>query len=112
MMEGFEVQQNNSSNNSLSFIHEDVQKRERLTAEEISGQLNVTTTRYEEELEKLKSGDNPDQLWLATYQDNLVCWMNDMKIMEGTLKSGNEEVLDEIEKRLYLISEELEKTIH
>lgn len=111
MMEGFGVQPNNNKNQQ-PFDIEVGQKRERLTADEIAGQLNITGPRYEEELEKLRSENGHDELWIATYQDNLIHWMNDMRISEGVLKRGNDEVLEEIEHRLYMLSEEIEKTIH
>lgn len=109
-MENFGAQLNNGNNRPPQFNPEEMKVR--LGVDEIMGQLNVTTARYEDELEKLKVGGNVDKEWLGNYQANLVDWMNNIKIMEGTLKRGNEEVLEEVERRLFLLSEEVERTIH
>lgn len=109
-MEGNFEQFNNSNNHLPHFNSEEM--RVRLNVDEIMGQLNVTTDRYEDELEKLKAGEDVDREWLGNYQGNLIDWMNAIKMTEGTLRRGNEEVLNEVERRLFLISEEMERIVH
>lgn len=94
----------------FNFENEGVEKRDRLTVDEIAGQLAVTATKYEDALETLKRGDDTDKEYLELYQANLVDWMNDIRITEGTLTRKNAEIMEEVEKRLFLISEELERT--
>ncbi|MGB2580130.1 MAG: hypothetical protein WBC83_00350 [Minisyncoccia bacterium] len=84
----------------------------RLSVDEIRGQLSITKPIFDTVLKMLNDGDTTDMEYLATYQGNLVDWMNAIKMNEGTLKRGNEEVLNEVERRLFLISEELERTVH
>lgn len=101
---------NNSDNRQHNLTSKEM--RVRLNVDEIMGQLNVTTDKYEDELEKLKAGEDVDSEWLGNYQGNLIDWMNAIKMTEGTLRRGNEEVLSEVERRLFLISEEVAKTLH
>jgi len=108
-MESFGVQPNNGVNRPPQFSPEEMKVR--LGVDEIMGQLNITAVRYEDELSKLKAGGDVDNEWLGNYQANLIDWMNSIRLVEGTLKRGNEEVLEEIERRLYLLSEEAEKKV-
>jgi len=101
---------NNGDSHQHNFTPEEMKVR--LTVDEIRGQLAVTDDRYEAALERFKEGDTTDMEYLATYQGNLIDWMNAIKMTEGTLKRGNEEVLSEVERRLFLISEEMERTVH
>lgn len=106
----FEHANNNGDNHHHNFTPEEMKIR--LTVDEIRGQLSITEDRYEEAIERLKGGDTIDMEYLATYQGNLIDWMNAIKIAEGTIKRENEEVLNEVERRLFLISEEMERNIH
>lgn len=101
---------NNGDSRQHNFTPEEMKVR--LTVDEIRGQLAVTDDRYEAAIERFKEGDTTDMEYLATYQGNLIDWMNAIKMTEGALKRGNEDVLNEVEKRLFLISEETERTIH
>lgn len=101
-MEGFNFERSAQPHSS-----ENVENRERLTVDEIRGQLEHTT--YEEALTNLKNGDKGSLEYLETYQGNLVDWMNDILFKEGTLKEGNEEVLAEVKRRLDMVSEALEQ---
>lgn len=97
---------------SPHFSSEDIEKRDRLTVDEIHDQLEITETKFEDALKKFNEGNMDDKEYLEAYQANLVDWMNDIKIMEGTLLKKNEEVLFETERRLYLVSEALKQKLN
>ncbi len=83
----------------------------RLSVDEIRGQLSITEPIFDTVLKKLNDGDTTDIEYIATYQRNLIDWMNAIKITEGTIKRRNEEVFNEVERRLFLISEKIERNI-
>lgn len=100
-MEQFRMEQPNGGNRQPpKFNPENV--RVRLTVDEIRGQLNHNE--YEKALEKFEAGDESDKKYLIDYQGNLVDWINDILMGEGTQKSGNGEVLAEVKRRFDVVS--------
>ena len=61
-MESFGAQLNNGNNRPPQFSPEEMKVH--LGVDEIMGQLNITADRYEDELSKLKVGEDVDKEWL------------------------------------------------
>jgi len=108
-MEGnFGLQSNGGYNRQPIFSPDEIEKRYRLSVNEIIGQLSNTTPKFDAELKKLKAGNDFDKDWLEDYKANLVDWMNDIKMVVGTIDRRNEEIYNEAKRRFYVISEEQE----
>lgn len=114
-LEGNFGQINNNNNRPPQFSPEEMKVR--LSIDEIRGQL--MSTAYAAALEKFNSGDLSDKEYLMTYQRNLLDWKNG--ILQELKKSGthnrtNEEILNEINYRLGLVSDALiedeERVLH
>jgi len=100
---------NNSDSPQHNLALEEIKVR--LSVDEIRGQLSITKPVFDKVLKMLNDGDTAHIEYIATYQNNLINWMNAIKITEGTMKRGNEEVFNEVERRLFLISEIIERNI-
>lgn len=108
MEANFGVQSDGGNNNPPSFNPEELQNEEKLTVAEITEKLVDSNDEYLKELGKLEKGESFDEIWLATYHGSLCNWRYDISSLPGVPTFVNQEVIDEIDKRLYLIAEGLE----
>ncbi|OIO30500.1 hypothetical protein AUJ77_02915 [Candidatus Nomurabacteria bacterium CG1_02_43_90] len=108
-MFNFEKQQNSNPQHPPFRYNEEMEKRVRLSVDEVRAQLMITGNRFEEALEKQQAGDNYDEEYLADYQENLIAWIADL---DGALGRNHEEVLNEVKRRLFILSEVLEEGIN
>ena len=102
----FEKQQNNNQQHPPFAYNEEMEKRIRLSVDDVRAQLMVTKERFNEALEKQQAGDDYDEEYLADYQENLIAWLADL---DGALGRNHEEVLNEVKRRLFILSEGLEQ---
>lgn len=110
MMERNFEQFNNNDNRATPSRIEEKEPRIHLTVAEIEKQLAISADKYNDALEKLKAGNTTDKEYLVLYQANLLDWMDDIKKTEGALTRKDAEVLEEVGNRIYLISEEIDRT--
>lgn len=107
-MFNFEKQQNNKQHEPFAY-NEEVEKRVRLSVDDVRVQLMVTKERFNEALEKQQAGEDYDEEYLADYQENLIAWLADL---DGALGRNHEEVLNEVKRRLFILSEGFEQGIN
>ena len=108
-MFNFEKQQNSNPQHPPFAYNEEMEKRVRLSVDEVRAQLMITGSRFEEALEKQQAGEEYDEEYLASYQENLITWIADL---DGALGRNHEEVLNEVRRRLFVLSEGLEQGVN
>ncbi|MHB1118088.1 MAG: hypothetical protein ACYCZ7_00965 [Minisyncoccota bacterium] len=111
-MVGLNFEQPGNEHTPPFFNLEDVEKRDRLSADEISEQLAIGAAKYEAALDGYKAGDIDNKDYLENYRANLIDWKNDMQIMSGMLSKENKEIYTELEKRLALVSDALKQKMN
>lgn len=84
----------------------------RYNATEIADQLERYSSRYEEELEKAKAGQEFDHEYLTNAKDTLTDFKNSFDLKIGTLLPKNREMYEEVKNFKSRIEAVLNKNTH